>query len=246
MIKRRIGLGDMTAVILAGGLGTRLRSVVADRPKVLAEVKGRPFLCYLLDQLTCAGLRDIVMATGYFAGAVSEVLGTHYREAELHYSVETEPLGTGGALRLSLPFLASDTVLVLNGDSYCALDFAAFASSHDTRGAALSLALAEVADVTRYGAVEIEKDGSIASFMEKGRRAGRGLINAGIYLVSRRIIAGIPQGKAVSLEREVFPEMVGNGVYGFPTTGKFIDIGIPEDYRAAEKFFDDPTDSVGR
>lgn len=229
----------ITAVVLAGGLGTRLRSVVADRPKVLAEVNGRPFLCYLLDQLTTAGIRRIVLATGYMAETVSSILGARYHDADLRYSVETEPLGTGGALRLALPHLDTDPVLVLNGDSFCAVDLATFAVAHAQRNAVASLALATVADISRYGAVDLAADGAITAFEEKGERRGQGLINAGIYLLQRSTFAAIPAGVAVSLERDVFPGLISNGLYGFTQTGRFIDIGVPDDYQAAAAFFHD-------
>lgn len=231
------GLRDITAVVLAGGLGTRLRPVVADRPKVLAEVNGRPFLDYLLDQLTAAGIRRIVLCTGYMAETVRSLLGTRYGDAELEYSVESELLGTGGALRLALPLLASDPVLVLNGDSYCDVDLRAFAATHDRRGAVASLALAEVTDIRRYGAVDVAADGTITAFEEKGSRSGLGLINAGVYLLELSTIASIAAHEMVSLERDIFPGLIGNGLYGDTRTGRFIDIGVPDDYHAAATFF---------
>jgi NDP-sugar pyrophosphorylase family protein len=230
-------LEQMTAVILAGGLGTRLRSVVADRPKILAEVLGRPFICYLLDQLTVAGIRRIVLCTGYLAETVSSLLGNRYGAAELLYSVETSPLGTGGALRLALPLLDSDPVLVLNGDSYCGVDLRQFAATHRHQGARASLVLATVADIGRYGAVTVAPNGTITSFAEKGEQTGAGLINAGIYLLEQRIIATMAEAEPVSLERDIFPGLIGNGLFGFRQSSRFIDIGIPEDYRAAAAFF---------
>lgn len=228
---------DITAVVLAGGLGTRLRPVVADRPKVLAEVNGRPFLHYLLDQLTMAGIRRIVFSTGYMAETVSTLLGSRYGSAGLVYSVEDEPRGTGGALRLALPLLASDPVLVLNGDSYCDVDLPAFAATHGRRGAVASLALAEVADISRYGAVDVAADGAVTAFEEKGSRSGRGLINAGVYLLELSTIASIAANEMVSLERDIFPVLIGNGLFGDSRTGRFIDIGVPGDYLAAAMFF---------
>lgn len=230
-------LQDITAVVLAGGMGTRLRSVVADRPKVLAKVNGRPFLYYLLDQLTGAGCRRVVLGTGYMADAVSALLGTHYGEAELLYSVEANPLGTGGAVRLALSLLSSDPVLVLNGDSYCDVDLSAFLVNHVRRGAAASMALTEVLDISRYGAVEVSAAGAVTAFVEKGGNCGKGLINAGIYLLPCAAIAAIPFGEAFSLERDLFPALIDHGLYGYATAGKFIDIGVPRDYEAAAAFF---------
>lgn len=236
-------LRDINAVVLAGGLGTRLRSVVSDRAKVVAEIHGRPFLHYLFDQLAAAGIRHIVLCTGYMAEKVRAQIGDYYGNIGLTYSAETEPLGTGGALRLARPLLSSDPVLVMNGDSFCDVDLLQFAKDHFENRAAASLALAKVSDISRFGAVDLNLDGAVSSFEEKGSRVGAGLINAGIYLLSREIIASIPDGTAVSLERDVFPGLIGNGLHGFVSCGKFIDIGVPADYHAAAKFFSNPDNS---
>lgn len=236
-IERAPGLAGMTAAVLAGGLGTRLLSAVADRPKVLAEVHGRPFLACLLDQLVDAGLRRIVLLTGHRAEMVERAFGSNYRGAELVYSPEPTPLGTGGAVRLALPHLASDTALLLNGDSYCQVDLAAFHGAHLAARAQTSLALVEVPDTSRYGRVELDAEDRIVGFLEKGGAAARGWINAGVYLLDRRWIEAIPAGRAVSLEREVFAARVGHGLSGFRCHGRFLDIGTPESYREAERFF---------
>lgn len=230
-------LHDMTAVILAGGFGTRLRAVVSDRQKTVAEVNGRPFLHYLLDQLVSAGCRQAILCTGYMAGNVQELLGSTHGDMSLAYSVEQEPLGTGGALRLALPLLTSDPVLALNGDSYCDVDLKQFARHHSEQQAPASLVLKNVNDISRYGAVDMTANGDVTRFEEKGTRQGNGLINAGIYLLSRQIIASMPEGTPLSLEREIFPGLIGNGLQGFACNGKFIDIGVPEDYHAAADFF---------
>lgn len=230
------GLEETTALILAGGLGTRLREVVADRPKVLAEVNGRPFLSCLLDRLVDAGIKKVVLCTGYMAELIRETFGNCYRGIGLLYSEEETLLGTGGALRLALPLIASDPVLVMNGDSYCDADLGLFARQHLSGKAQASLILVQVEDVARYGAVDIDETGRVVSFREKGSQSGAGLINAGIYLLARNIIAAIPTKRMVSLEREVFPQLIGRGLYGFPQTTRFIDIGIPSDYHAASAF----------
>lgn len=230
-------LSGITAVILAGGMGTRLREVVADRPKVMAEVNGRPFITYLLDQLAAAGVTNVVLCTGYMADLVSSILGDSYRGMHLNYSVETKPLGTGGAIRLAMPLFSSFPILVLNGDSYFDLDLRSFAKQHLNAGAKGSLALATVADVSRYGAVEIAADSEIARFEEKGNRQGSGLINAGIYLLERTSVEAMPANSAISIERELFPALIGQGLYGFTQFGKFLDIGVPVDYQAATAFF---------
>ena len=233
------GLSEITAVILAGGMGTRLREVVADKPKVLAEVNGRPFITYLLDQLADAGVNRVVLCTGYMAGLISASLGCHYRGMELQYSEETVPIGTGGAVRLALPMISSSPspVLVMNGDSFCEVDLPAFVQQHKDAAARASLVLAQVSDISRYGAVELAADKVILKFEEKGGRQGQGLINAGIYLLEQSAIAAMPATGALSLERDLFPSLIGHGLFGFTQSGKFIDIGIPADYHAASSFF---------
>lgn len=225
------------AVILAGGLGTRLRSVVADRPKVMAEIAGRPFLTFLLDQLLSVAIERVVLCTGYKAELVSSVLGQSYRGLTLDYSEETEPLGTGGALRLALPRLSAETVLVMNGDSYCAADLNRFRATHSARGATASLLLTEVPDTSRFGRVEYLPDGQVTAFSEKGQVTGRGWINAGIYLLRRELLATVETGRAVSLEREVFPRWITEQrLFADPLGTRFLDIGTPESYAAAETF----------
>lgn len=232
-----VNLHDTTAVVLAGGLGTRLRTVVADRSKVVAEVNGRPFLYYIFDQLANAGIRKVILCTGYLAENVRELLGDTYKTLSLSYSAEDKPLGTGGALRLALPLLGSDPVLVMNGDSYCDINLAEFASEHSSNLSKSSLALTTVPDISRYGAVTINADKKVCRFEEKGARTGAGLINAGIYLLSQEIISTLPSGVSISLERDVFPELIRDGFHSFTCSGRFIDIGVPADYISAAAFF---------
>ncbi len=240
--RKRVKLSDITVVILAGGLGTRLHSVLSDRPKVLAEVLGRPFLTYLLDQLSSAGAREVILCTGYMGDRVQEVYGDVYKSLYLLYSREDEPLDTGGALRLALPLLKSDSVLVMNGDSYIRTDLSCYMDwffQVDRRAAIL---LTRVSDTRRYGMVKVEKDETILAFEEKGVGGGPGWINAGVYFVKTSLLKSIPVGKAFSLEREFFPSLVGKGLFGYQCKGRFIDIGTPESYIRAEKFFSEKKD----
>ena len=158
-----------SAVILAGGLGKRLRTVLSDRPKVLAPVAGRRFVSYLLDHLADAGFRDVVLCTGYLGAQVREVFGSRFRRLELRYSEESEHRGTGGALRDALPLLRGDSMLVLNGDSYCQTDLAAFLRWHQDERSQASLVLAQVPDVSRFGSVEFDGDHRIRRFVEKSK-----------------------------------------------------------------------------
>ena len=230
-------LVGVTAAILAGGLGTRLCSVVADRPKVLAEVRGRPFLAYLLDQLTNIGIRQVVLCTGYLGEKVQNVFGDSYGNLSLVYSQESSPLGTAGALRLALTLFKSDSVLVMNGDSFCESNLIAFWTWHSARNAGATLLLTEVADTKQYGQVHFDANGLVLSFDEKDDKGGPCWINAGIYLIKRHLLLTIPTDHAVSLEREMFPRWIGRGLYGYPSEGRFLDIGTPEAYAAAEQFF---------
>lgn len=225
------------AAILAGGLGTRLRDVVADRPKVMAAVAGKPFITHLLDQLIDSGISRVVLCAGYQADYVRTGLGHFYRGVELVYSVEDCPLGTGGALRHASGLMTGDTVLVLNGDSYCQCSLKAFADRWAASGARAGLALARVDEVSRFGAVVIDAAGLVESFAEKGGQSGPGLINAGLYLLPAELIREIPAGLAVSLEREVIPQIIADGLFGYQCAGSFIDIGIPAEYQRAQTLF---------
>jgi NDP-sugar pyrophosphorylase family protein len=220
-------------VILAGGFGTRLQTAVPNRQKVVAPVGGRPFLYRVLDQLADAGVRKVVLCTGFRAVQVAEAFGELYRGMRLYYSAEATPLGTAGALRQALPMLDTDPVLVLNGDSYCAADLPVMMVAH--HGSA-TIVVREVDDAAQSGRVDFDATGAVTNFVEKGA-SGRGWINAGIYCLGREILESIPGDRAVSLEREIFPVWAGRGLQVFRTEEKFIDIGTPDAYVAAQRFF---------
>jgi NDP-sugar pyrophosphorylase family protein len=228
---------DLSVAVLVGGLGTRLRSVVSDRPKALAEIQGRPFLAYLLDQLSAAGLSSVVLCTGHFGQQIEEAFGERYGNLRILYSQEAQPLGTGGALRLALPYLISDPVLVMNGDSFCAVDLRSFWNWHCARRSKATMLLTQVPDTQRFGSVEIDPDGAIIRFGEKVKGSIPGSINAGVYLLSHQVIESIPPDTDVSLEYRLFPTLVTHGLYGYPGRGRFLDIGTPEDFAAAKDFF---------
>jgi len=225
------------AVILAGGLGARLKSVVSDKPKVLAEVLNRPFLAYLLDQVSSAGIREVVLCTGYMAGQVKERFGQFYGHLYILYSTEKQPLGTGGALRLALPRLWSETVLIMNGDSYTDLDLGVYVDWFFRKNGDVALILTKVPNTARYGRVTINQDECITAFDEKGTSSDAGWINAGIYLMKKSLLASIPADRPYSLEREFFPALTGKKLLGYRAKGRFIDIGTPASYVAAEEFF---------
>jgi NDP-sugar pyrophosphorylase family protein len=229
---------DVAAAILAGGLGTRLRSVIADRPKVLAPVGGHPFLTRLLDRLAAASFRQVVLLTGYRAGQVRDALGETFAGMRLIYADEPFPLGTAGALCRALPLLTQQHVLLLNGDSYCDVDLRDFCRWHSGQSGGASLVLARVPDVSRFGQVRRDKAGRIVRFEEKGQAAGPGWINAGIYLLERDLIAELPAKYPLALERDVLPGWVARRlVFGMKCSRRFLDIGTPESYAQAESFF---------
>lgn len=231
-------LEDVTAAILAGGLGTRLRSRLADRPKVLAPVHGRPYLAYLLEQLAGAGIRRTVLLTGYLGNQIQETFGDRYSGICLTYSHEPVPLGTAGALRLALPHLFSSTILLLNGDSYCGASLPDFCEFHRHRFAELSLVLTPIEDSSRYGRICVGTDGRVQNFEEKSQTGNAGWVNAGIYLLNRSLIEEIPTHGPVSLERELCPVWVASKrCFGFFSETAFLDIGTPESYAQAEAFF---------
>lgn len=230
---------DLTAAILAGGLGRRLRAVVPDQPKVLVKVHGRPFLQYILEQIAHLKIGKVVLCTGYLGERIEACFHDSYKNLRLVYSREAFPLGTGGALRLALPLFGSGTVIVLNGDSYCNVDLVSFWEWHCAQKAEASILLVEQADTRRYGRIETDGTGRVINFEEKNQQGGKGWINGGIYLLTNQFLQSIPERKVVSLERETFPSWIGSGLYGYKTLGRFLDIGTPESYRVAAEFFDE-------
>jgi mannose-1-phosphate guanylyltransferase len=224
-------LAAVDVAVLAGGLGTRLRSVLGDElPKVLAPVGGRPFLEVIAGWLGSYGARRLVLCLGHLAGAVV----AHARAMdgcglEIVPVVEPRPLGTGGALRFAAGHLTSDPVLVMNGDSWVDADLAAFVAGHRAAGAFLSMLCVEVPDASRYGRVDLAADGTVARFREKEPDARPGLINAGLYLLSRAALEELEAAQAHSLERDFLQRQAAGRVRAHVSPGGgFIDIGTPE------------------
>lgn len=229
----------MQAIVLAGGLGTRLRSVVPELPKPMAPVAGRPFLTYVLDALVDAGFEVAVLAVGYRAEAIRVHFGDAYRGLSLRYSLEASPLGTGGAIRLAWAQADADPVFVLNGDTWLELDYRAMLAAHVAAGVSLSVAVCEVPDVARYGSLDVVQ-GRIRRFREKGE-SGPGRINAGTYLIAAEVIRRIPPGRPHSFEQELLMPLVAEiRPLAFMAQGRFIDIGVPEDYARAQTLFAAP------
>ena len=237
MNTRPVPLASLDALILCGGLGTRLRPLIADKPKSLAEIGGEPLIDILVAELLRQEFRRIIFCVGHMK---EQIIG-HYRsrtDAEFLFSEEDRPLGTGGAVRNALRLVRSDPLLVLNGDSLCTVDLHAFFASHIRRQASASLVLAEAGDRHDGGIVRIDPEQRITQFLEKpdGVISPGSFINAGIYLFQRRAAETGTQRVRYSLETEVLPTLVAEGhCYGFPVSSKVMDIGTPERYRQANQ-----------
>lgn len=229
-------LANLKAVLLVGGLGTRLRSVVPTTAKAMATVGDRPFLDLLVRQLRSQGIRRLVMCTGYRAQDIQAVLGDGSSwDVGIEYSNESMPLGTAGAVKLAQPLLSgSAEFLVLNGDSFVEMDFQRLIQFHSKKSGIVSMAVVRTENVMRYGTVKMDTDGRVSGFSEKIAAEAEGMINAGVYVFNREIFDFIPVG-ASSLEKDVFPKLLNRGVYALAQDGVFIDIGTPDDYARAQE-----------
>jgi len=227
----------MQILILAGGLGSRLQKIVSDYPKSMVLIRDKPFLEYLILQLKKYDLTKIVLCIGYLRENIKEYFqdGTRWG-VEIEYSEEEKPLGTGGAIKLAESFISSDNFLVLNGDSYLDIDFNELIEFHKLRQALVTLALVQVSRPDRYGLVEIDKSSHITSFREKGAISKSNLINGGVYVFQKEVLNFISES-SVSLEKDIFPKLIGNRFYGKPQRAYFIDIGVPQDYKRVQKEF---------
>jgi mannose-1-phosphate guanylyltransferase len=231
------------ALVLAGGEGTRLRPLTSTIPKPVVPLAGKPFIVYMLEWLRSHGVTEIILACGFMADDVRAVLGDGAALGlRLVYVEEPRPLGTGGALKFAQDVLR-ERFLMLNGDVLTDMDLTAALAQHEATGARATLSLVQVADPSAYGLVVLRDDGSVRAFVEKpGKRAGGAgngaggpdLINAGIYVLERDVLQYIsPAGTVSSIERDVFPRLVGEGLFGHVATGYWLDIGTPERYLKA-------------
>ena len=215
-------------VILCGGLGTRLQSVLKDKPKPMADFNDRPFLDLLVAYVGRFGFRRFILCSGHKGGLIEEYFKNKADGKTYIISQETSPLGTAGAIKHAEPLINSDVFLAMNGDSFCEIDLTAFMSSHHSHKALTSVALAPMEDARDYGGVTLGKNDEIMQFDEKKNTPSSGWVNAGVYLFNKSILGRIPADKKVSLERELFPSMAGDGLFGFTTQNRLLDIGTPE------------------
>ena len=224
------------AIVLVGGLGTRLRTVVSDVPKPLAPVAGRPFLAWMLDRLAAEGMRHVILATGFMAEKVEQLVGRHWDGMTVDYSPEEHPLGTGGAVRRAAGLLQDGGAHIVNGDTFLRYSPQALEAATRHVGANVGVSLAHVPDVGRYGAVEFDA-GRVSAFREKGRH-GPGYINAGCYFMTADALAALPERESFSLEVDVLAPLAMQGaIAAFEHAEQFIDIGVPEDYLRAQVLF---------
>lgn len=230
--------GISSAIILAGGLGTRLQGVVQDRPKPLAPINGRPFLEHQMDYWMAQGIRRFILSVGFRREQIMQHFGSSYRGCTVEYAEEATPLGTGGGLLMAAQKLTgTETCLVLNGDTFFEVDLAALENFHRMHKAVLSVALFEAARNDRYMGVQVHEDGGIVSF--RSEPGASQLANGGVYLMNAELFKGLPwqPGDKLSLEDDLFTNLLSSGkkLYGMVCMGRFIDIGVPDDYfRAAE------------
>jgi NDP-sugar pyrophosphorylase family protein len=226
---------NIPAILLAGGKGTRLQAVLASKPKPLALVGNIPFLELLVMQLRSQGIRRMIMSTGHFADQIEETFGDGRRwNADIRYSRESQPLGTAGAVKFAERHLEqSSDFLVINGDSFMEMDLREFVRFHHQHRGLVSMAVRAVTDAARYGTVHVDGFNRISGFSEKTGNTSPGIINAGVYMFRRPVLECIPQGPS-SLEKDVFPRLLMQGIYASEQDGLFIDIGTPEDYTRAQ------------
>lgn len=222
----------MEAIVLAGGFGTRLRRVVADVPKPMAPIGGRPFLEILLTLLVRKGFYRVVLSLGYMAEKVRSHFGSRFLTLDLEYVIEEKPLGTGGGVRLALTRSVADHVFVFNGDTFVDLDVSRIERGWQANTRPLIVGR-EVSDTARYGRL-LTMGGQAIGFAEKGM-SGPGLINAGCYVLNRGQLDCFAAGAAFSLENDFLAPAVSRGEFDvFVATGAFIDIGVPDDFQRAQ------------
>lgn len=221
----------MQAILLAGGLGTRLQSVVSDRPKPMALVENRPFMEYVVHELCRSGITDIIFAVGYKGSMVEEYFldGSAFG-VKVSYAYEETQLGTAGAIKNAGRFVTEEEFFVLNADTFYQIDYSRLVTLKQEKNLSMALVLREVPDVSRYGQAVLQGY-RLTGFNEKTQESRTGTINGGIYLMSRELLLDIPEGK-VSLEQDMIPKWLRENrlLGGFVNDGYFIDIGIPEDY----------------
>jgi len=226
------------AIVLAGGFGTRLRNVVKDVPKPMADINGKPFLHYLIKYYISKGIEHVILSVGYMNEVIKDYFGDSYEGIKIDYAVEDHPLGTGGAIIKSLGFAGTENVMVANGDTMFMVEPSEILNFHNSKDADITIVIREVEDVSRYGSILTDNEQRITGFSEKQNSKGRGYINGGVYLINKPFISKFSFPGKFSIEKDFFEkEFKNHKFYGKPCNNYFIDIGIPEDYSRAQKKF---------
>ncbi|MES2677064.1 MAG: D-glycero-beta-D-manno-heptose 1,7-bisphosphate 7-phosphatase [Pseudomonadota bacterium] len=226
----------MQAIILAGGFGTRLQSIVKDVPKPMADINGLPFLSYLFTYLKNHNITDVVLSVGYLHQKIIDYFGNSYLGINIKYAIETEPLGTGGAILNSLKFIdQNQPVIILNGDTFLQIDYQKLSDFHEQKESDLTIVLRHLEDCSRYGSVTIDDKNSIVNFSEKNLTTKSGYINGGIYVINPKIFSNYNLPNKFSFEQDFLSKYLkATKPFGFIAEEYFIDIGIPEDYQKAQ------------
>lgn len=223
------------AIVLAGGLGTRLRSEIGEIPKCLAPVNGKPFLTYLLSYLKKNGITNVLLSVGYKHEMIVEAIGDSFEGMKITYAIEKEPLGTGGGIKLALEKTAADVLFVLNGDTFFDIDLAEFAKFHFEKKSTCTVALTRLQKVDRYGMVELNDEDKIVEFKEKQYR-DETIINAGIYCINKGVLIHYPVNTPFSFEKNYLEKNpTAKNIFGKIFDAYFMDIGVPEDYQKFAK-----------
>ncbi|MCB9262746.1 MAG: NTP transferase domain-containing protein [Flavobacteriales bacterium] len=226
------------AVILAGGKGTRLQSVIKDVPKPMAIVAERPFLTYLLEKLSKNGVQKVVLSVGYKYEVILDYFGQRYKNITIEYAVEETPLGTGGGIKLAMKKCDTPNILVLNGDTFFDVSLKDFCTFHESQNFDVSIALKQMENPSRYGTVKLEQN-HISEFKEKDETLKMGHINAGVYCFKKDFfLKNTPNGSFSLEEQFLQKEVAKSGFGGYAEEAYFIDIGIPEDYQKANQYFE--------
>jgi D-glycero-alpha-D-manno-heptose 1-phosphate guanylyltransferase len=225
-------------IILAGGFGTRLKDVVKNVPKPMADINSKPFLHYLLKYYERKGIGHVILSVGYLSEIIKDHFGNSYGNLKISYAIEHEPLGTGGAILASLKHAENDKVFISNGDTMFLIEPDTILQFHEEKQADLTMVVRKVDDVSRYGSVLFNEDHQIKGFSEKNSMTGSGYINGGVYLVSRSFMEKFDLPEKFSIEKDFFEKYYAeHNFFAKVCNNYFIDIGIPEDYERAKKEF---------
>lgn len=228
---------DVDILLLCGGMGTRLRSTIGEKQKVAAQVAGKPFLAFQLERLSSFGVRHVVLAAGFGAEQIEAAVQDYHCGMDVELSVEPEPLGTGGAIKFAREKAKGKKWIIMNGDCFSGVDLKEMLAFHDQQQALVTLAVAKRNDVQDYGTIELGEGHRVVAFREKEKERMTGYVSVGVYCFEPQAFDRMPVQAVFSVEKVFFPSILDCPVYGFIDEGKFLDIGTPERFEEAQKFF---------